>query len=159
MILRQAFWFVSARPGHDLIWVGQHSVNNLFQSEGFRKVEKISSTSRGKSTKVLCSYKIKSCFILKKSFKLLNSCHSTYFLLNLTEIIYIYIYISPSNKKQRKKLLLLNGIELLLRSHQCFYTSITWYKDKNDDFLTLQNKSSTWLKAIQYCLQFNIQLQ
>ena len=41
-------------------------------------------------------------------------------------------------------MLLLSGMEI--RSHQCFDTSITEDSNVNDNFRTLQNKSSTWLR-------------
>ena len=52
-------------------------------------------------------------------------------------------------------MLLLSGIEI--RSHQCFDTSITKDSDVNDNFLTLQNKSSTWLRPFSstYYSTFN----
>ena len=52
-------------------------------------------------------------------------------------------------------MLLLSGIET--RSHQCFDTSITEDSDVNDNFLTLQNKGSTWLRPFSstYYSTFN----
>ena len=52
-------------------------------------------------------------------------------------------------------MLILSGIEI--RSHQCFDTSITEDSEVNDNFLTLQNNSSTWLRPFSstYYSTFN----
>ena len=52
-------------------------------------------------------------------------------------------------------MLLLSGIEI--RSQQCFDTSIIEDSDVNDNFLTLHNKSSTWLRPFSstYYSTFN----
>ena len=46
---------------------------------------------------------------------------------------------------QREKTMVFKWDWILLRSHQCFYTSSTRDIDVNDDLLTLQNKRSKWL--------------
>ena len=55
-----------------------------------------------------------------------------------------------TKKMQTKIMSLLNEIQILLRSHQSFYTSFTWDDEVYDDFLTLQNNGSTWLRPFSY---------
>ena len=51
---------------------------------------------------------------------------------------------SNYERAEKKDISILNKNKILLRTHQCFCTSITWENEVYDDLPTLKNKGSTW---------------